>query len=95
MTSLSALQVPMSVLLMTVTVWVRVGTPHGLGARDALSDLLRHDLDISGRKNELQCCQQCQFWGWTNALISRVWMIVMNRVRMGKTVDFGRAFCAG
>ena len=93
--SLSAPQVPMSVLLMTVTVRVRVGKPHDLGARDALGDLLRHDLDISGLKKELQFCPQSKSWWRRNAFMSRLWMIVMNWVRMGKTADFGRASCAG
>ncbi len=49
----------MSGLLMTETVWVRVGAHRDLGAQDAMGDLLLHDLDISGRKNELQCCPPC------------------------------------
>jgi len=52
-------KVPMSVLLRTLKVWVSMNKPRDLGARDALGDLLRHDLDISRSKSEMQFCTQC------------------------------------
>ena len=53
-------KVPMSMVPMPLMDWARVCKAADLGARAALGDLLRHDLDISWLPKELQFCPKAR-----------------------------------
>jgi len=85
----------MSMVLMPVMDWARVVTTADLGARAALGDLLRHDLDISWLPKELQFCPQCPSWWMRKELMSRLPIIVMDWARVCKAADLGARVALG
>jgi hypothetical protein len=88
-------KVPMSMVQMPVMDWARACKAADLGARAALGDLLRHDLDISRLPKHLQFCPQCQTWGEWEVPMSVVPMPVMDRARACKASDLGARAALG
>ncbi len=85
----------MSRLRIIVMDWARVCKAADLGARAALGDLLRQDLDISGLPKHLQFCPQCQTWGGWEVPMSMVPMPVMDWARACKAADLGARAALG
>ena len=88
-------KVPMSMVPMPVMDWARVCKAADLGARAALGDLSRHDLDISWLPKEWQFCPQCQSWWMRIELMSRLRIIVMDWARVCKAADLGARAALG